>query len=333
MRGARGWIAVCSALLILGGVAAYAYVHQPFASDPAEVLAVPLSQDDPALEQVGSLRFMGGVDIPRMGQNIGGLSGLRWDAQGGRLIAITDDARWVLIDPVQTDGRLTGIGAVRSMPMLGADGQELTGKEQGDSESLTRSADGGWLVGFERQHRVARFANFDARAQETGIEPLPIFGPLEDNGGLETLAGDEDALFLCAERGAAVPGKGNCALRSRRGQLEPLALNPPAAIAEFDAVPTDADRASDGSLYVLFRSYDPVIGNTAGISVLGADGTRIDLATLRRPLTVDNFEGLAVREEGDRTFLYIVSDDNFSAGQRTLLMKFEVLDIGVSPRS
>ena len=47
--------------------------------------------------------------------------------------------------------------------------------------------------------------------------------------------------------------------------------------------------------------------------------------TLLPPLSVDNFEGLAVREEGGRTFLYIVSDDNFSGSQRTLLMKFEVL--------
>ena len=325
MRGARGWIIACCAFLILGAAAAYAYVHQPFASDPSEVLAVPLSQDDPALDRVGDLRFMGGLDIPRMGQNIGGLSGLRWDADSGRLLAITDDARWVWIDPVELDGRLTGIETVTSAPMLGPDGQPLTGKEQGDSESLTRSADGGWLVGFERQHRIARFVEIGARAQETGVDPLPIFGALEENSGLEAIAGDEDALFLCAERGAANPSEPNCARRSRGGALELIALNPPAAIAEFGAVPTDADRASDGSIYVLFRSYDPVIGNTAGIVALGADGARAVLTTLRRPLIVDNFEGLAVREETGRTFLYIVSDDNFSAGQRTLLMKFELI--------
>lgn len=72
--------------------------------------------------------------------------------------------------------------------------------------------------------------------------------------------------------------------------------------------------------------------NDTDIVQVALDGTRRELATLRPPLTVDNFEGLAVREEGAeanrRTFLYIVSDDNFSSGQRTLLMKFEVLPEG-----
>ncbi len=323
MRGTRGWIAVCCVVLILGAVAAYGYVHGYFATDSEELVAVPLFPDDPDRTDLGDLEYRGGLDLPRMGHNIGGLSGLRWDAQSGRLLAITDDARWVWITPVEKDGRLIGIDKVTSAPMLGPDGRPLTGKEQGDSESLTRSADGGWLVGFERDHRIARFADLGARAQETQINPLTIFGALEDNRGLETLAGDERALLLCAEGGAELVA--NCARRSGGGQVEPLALNPPTIIAEFGAVPTDADQASDGTLYVLFRSYDPANGNTAGIVLINTDGIRSDLATLRAPLTVDNFEGLALREEQGRTFLYIVSDDNFSAGQRTLLMKFEVL--------
>ena len=36
-------------------------------------------------------------------------------------------------------------------------------------------------------------------------------------------------------------------------------------------------------------------------------------------------EGVALRREGDRTFVYLVSDDNFNPLQRTLLMKFELL--------
>jgi len=322
-------IAILGPLVILALLlATYVIVHQPLAADDTELHQLALDPADHSRDRVGDLVYRGGLDIPRMGENIGGLSGLRWDAGSGRLLAITDDARWVWITPREDDSRLMGIGSVTSAPMLGLDGVPLTGKEQGDSESLTRSADGGWLVGFERQHRIARFADLEAWAQETDIEPLPIFGALEDNGGLEALAGNEDALFLCAERGVGRQGSANCALRSGGGALEPLALDPPAAIAEFAAVPTDADRGNDGSIYVLFRSYDPVIGNTAGIAMLAADGARSDFATLRAPLTVDNFEGLAVREEGDRTFLYIVSDDNFSGGQRTLLMKFEVLPEG-----
>jgi hypothetical protein len=49
------------------------------------------------------------------------------------------------------------------------------------------------------------------------------------------------------------------------------------------------------------------------------------LALLAPPLLVDNMEGLAVRTEGNRHFVYLVSDDNFNSVQKTLLMKFEIL--------
>jgi hypothetical protein len=84
--------------------------------------------------------------------------------------------------------------------------------------------------------------------------------------------------------------------------------------------------ASDGTLYVLFRSYSRADGSGAAIMALSPDGRSYrEITTIRPPLTIDNFEGLAVREEDGRTLLYIVSDDNFSPGQRTLLLKFEVL--------
>jgi hypothetical protein len=39
---------------------------------------------------------------------------------------------------------------------------------------------------------------------------------------------------------------------------------------------------------------------------------------------IDNMEGLAVHQEGGRTILTIISDDNFSPWQRTLLLEFEL---------
>lgn len=49
------------------------------------------------------------------------------------------------------------------------------------------------------------------------------------------------------------------------------------------------------------------------------------LAEMDSQMTVDNFEGIAVKEMPDgRTRLFIVSDDNFSPAQRTLLMVFDL---------
>ncbi|WP_328598852.1 esterase-like activity of phytase family protein, partial [Sandarakinorhabdus oryzae] len=49
---------------------------------------------------------------------------------------------------------------------------------------------------------------------------------------------------------------------------------------------------------------------------------------------VDNMEGLAlVRRAGKPPVLYLVSDDNFSATQRTLLLQLEIISPLVGPAS
>jgi hypothetical protein len=46
------------------------------------------------------------------------------------------------------------------------------------------------------------------------------------------------------------------------------------------------------------------------------------------PASVDNMEGLAVREDAGGTIIYLISDDNFNPIQRTLLMKFRLEPAG-----
>ncbi|UAB79096.1 esterase-like activity of phytase family protein [Erythrobacter sp. SCSIO 43205] len=313
-------------------VGAYIYLHDPFARDGTELIQVPLSEEDPSLDRVGDLKYLGGLDIPRMDSNIGGLSGLRWDAENGRLIALTDDARRIEITPAEESGTLTGLEKVASGMLFDRDGEWLTGKARGDSESLTRRADGGWFVSFERDHRIWTYpSHFLNRPEPTGIDPAAILGPLEDNAGIEAMAGDERDLVMCAERAATIE-EPNCVRLVQGKEPQPFGVSPPAQIARRGAVPTDADVSSDGTLFILFRSYSPAQGNTAAVVAYAPDGTRREIATFLPPLTLDNFEGLAVREEGEgeqaRTFLYIVSDDNFSGSQATLLMKFELIKPG-----
>ena len=314
--------------LLVGG---YIYLHDPFARDGTELLQVPLSEEDPTLDRVGDLKYLGGIDIPRMGQNIGGLSGIRWDADSGRLIAITDDAHWAQMTLDENSERLIGIDAIESGPLLGEDGEVLTGKARGDSEALSAAAGMGWVVSFERDHRVLAYEALDQKPERLDLDLVDLLGPMEENDGLETLAISASTQLLCAQRQADLD-RPNCVASFDGGELQPFAVNPPAAIASRGAVPTDADTLSDGTAIVLFRSYSPAEGNTAAIVAYAPDGTRREIATFLPPLTLDNFEGLAVREEGEgeakRTFIYIVSDDNFSGSQATLLMKLELLADG-----
>jgi hypothetical protein len=102
--------------------------------------------------------------------------------------------------------------------------------------------------------------------------------------------------------------------------------------------PTDADVGlfrADHPFVVLQRRYTPETGVAARIvrfrpgaadgrprrEVLGLE----TLADLLPPLSVDNMEGLAYRDAGG-SFVYLISDDNFSPTQRTLLLKFEIVD-------
>ena len=58
---------------------------------------------------------------------------------------------------------------------------------------------------------------------------------------------------------------------------------------------------------------------------MGPDGTLGPvLVELSLPSTVDNFEGIAAAPHGDGVRLYILSDDNSNAAQRTLLLAFDV---------
>src|SRR5690606_28950199 len=97
-------------------------------------------------------------------------------------------------------------------------------------------------------------------------------------------------------------------------------------------VPVDMDLLPDGSLLVLERRFSLLGGLGAQLRLvpaaqLGEPGWRpLPVARLEPPLTVDNFEGLAVAGRGDEPpLVYIVSDDNFSPLQRTLLLQFRLL--------
>jgi hypothetical protein len=83
-----------------------------------------------------------------------------------------------------------------------------------------------------------------------------------------------------------------------------------------------------GQLALLARAYDPRRGNRISLRLIdparSGEGRIVDELTLAPPLTVDNFEGLAVvaGAAGSLRF-YLLSDDNGSAAQRTYLLAFD----------
>ena len=97
-------------------------------------------------------------------------------------------------------------------------------------------------------------------------------------------------------------------------------------------LPTDAAALPNGDVLVLSRHFS-VLGGArvrlervpAGAIGAGAVLQGALVARFERPLTVDNFEGVAaVQGEDGETLVYILSDDNFNFLQRTLLLLFRL---------
>jgi len=286
---------------------------------------------------VGALIFRGGVDIAPDTATIGGISSLEW--WDGKLYAVADDGRWVVLTPEDLGDRLVDVSLVSLGDLKDMKGRKPGEKARGDAEAITRLASGEWLVSFEREHRIWRYTDLAGAATGTEERAAALTIGAEPNGGIETLAAYPGGLLACGEW--TDPAHPNC-LRITESGSAPFALPAPEGIAEAGGVPTDAACKADGTCYVLLRSFRPGAGNRAAIVELALDGATKALALFAPPLNLDNFEGLAVRSEPGKTFLYLASDDNFNncdgparAGcQRTLLMKFEVraLEDGLGPR-
>jgi len=281
---------------------------QPVALDPA----------DPQREEVGELIYRGGLEIEPGEAKIGGISGLEW--HDGRLYAVIDDGRWMTMEPDEFDGRLIDLTAITVAPLLDERGRRLRGKDDSDAEAITRMTDGSWLVAFERDHRIWRYsADLASAAQPYSADLSGLVRPGADNNGIETLVMSVDTLILCGE---FVDGaRPNCR-GIEGGNNSDIAITAP--IGPYDPVPTDGACASDGACYILLRDYTPGVGNHAAIVAVGRGEEPQVIATFDPSITIDNFEGLAVREQYGKTYLYIVSDNNFSSSQRTLLLKFEI---------
>jgi len=89
----------------------------------------------------------------------------------------------------------------------------------------------------------------------------------------------------------------------------------------------------DGRLLILNRRFEWLEGFSLVVTIADAsglaEGATMDarvIARLAPPMTVDNMEGVSVTVENGRPIVWIASDDNFFPLQRTLLLKFALVE-------
>lgn len=287
----------------------------------------------------GSLQYRSGLVLTSRYQDFGGISGLRLDDKGEGFIAISDKGNWFTGKIAYSGDTMVGIVDVEAAPMLGADGRPITARGWYDTESI--AVDGPTVyIGLERVHQILKFdfgrdgvrARGEQIPQPPGMRKLPSNGSLEalvvvrkDRFKSSPLAG---MLLAISERG--LDSAGNIAAWIIGGK----------APANFSVRRTknydisDAALLPSGDLLLLERKFS-LFGDT-GVRI-----RRIPLASIVPDAVIDgptifdadlgyeidNFEGLDVHvtPEGD-TVLTLISDDNFSMLQRTLLMQFTLVE-------
>lgn len=311
----------------------------PAVIPPGEMLPIQVQSDvirdlggNPTLSP--GLTFVGGVELSSPEPLFGAFSSIRFRDQQS-FVGVFDTGYWIegriLRD---AGGRLAGLEAVRLAPLLDASGRESASKFHVDAESLALDGDRAY-VGFEQRHRVLSYGPLSDLGK--ALPSAPIAFPfdldiLHSNGGFESLViapqGSEIAGALVAISEKSFDDNGNIYAAIVGG---PLA-------GEFRVRPrddfeiTDAAYLPDGDLLLLERRFSIATG-------VGMRLRRIEGASIRPDAVVDgeilfeanyrsqidNMEGLDVLPEPDGSVrLIVVSDDNHSILQRTLMLEFRL---------
>jgi hypothetical protein len=283
----------------------------------------------------GDLEYRSGLVLTSRFPGFGGLSGLRLDANGERFISISDKGSWFTGRIVYRGREMVGLDDVEAAPMLGPDGRPITSRGWFDSESI--AIDGSFVyIGLERVNQLLRFDFSKGFTRAHGeVMPLPAAAhKLPNNKGLEGLAMVPKGLPLAGTL-IALSERGLDA----QGNLMAFLIGGPTP-GQFSVRRTDRYDISDavllppGDLLVLERKFSLLEG--VGIRI-----RRIELSSIAPGAVVDgrvifeadlgeeidNMEGIDahVTPEGD-TVLTMVSDDNFSMLQRTLLLQFTLVE-------
>jgi len=340
-KGRRIFIAIA----LLAAVAVPALADKPLTAldKPIStvVTAIPIDfdRDNPERKEFGRLIFRGGLNLFAKSSDFGGYSALALDATGTNLLAISDAGTWLRAD-LDYDGRaLKGLSNVRLGPLLGSDGKPLLDDQDRDSEGMTLvdgdTRQGTAYVSFERKHRIARYPfTADRFGPPTSTVPLPPATKRWDaNRSIEAITMIRSGrlkgtLVAFSER-----------LTDKSGNLTGWLIGGPSPgtitlrrLAGFDI--TDTAALPDGGIVILERRFRYSEGIQMRIRRVAASelkpGAPIQgevLLEATDSLNIDNMEAIGVhRRASGETIITLMSDDNFSPLQRTLIMQFTLPD-------
>jgi hypothetical protein len=324
-------LCAAAALLVVG--CSPKPLSEQWAPITVESAPIALNPENPRQVAVGELVFAGGLQLEAPGQaRFGGLSGLQV-LPDGAFYAHSDDGGWfagrLTFDPA---GRLLGVSDTRMAAMRDEAGKPFASKRDGDAEDLARLPDGRFAVSFEQRHRVLIY-DLAGKGPDAPASVGPVLAASEQmnpNEGLEGLAALADGTLV------------GMAEFPPRGERAPVWIIPANAVGPQAPVATTRVTQGygvvalatlpNGDLLKMERFFLPLIGVRINLRHVPASSLKATppqaegrlIAQLETPLTLDNFEGLAAVPGNDGAVrIYMISDDNFSDSQKTILLAFD----------
>lgn len=243
----------------------------------------------------------------------------------GSLLAISDGGDYLRFMPPDGSGRIAQSGRIFS---------DNVDKRERDVESATRdpATDAIWL-GLEGTNSIARLGPTLRAIRRVHPAANADWGRNSGAEAMTRLAGGRFVLlregfddWFARQRHDAVVFEGDPTKGARSWHFR---FDGPAGFS-----PTDMTQLPDGRMLILMRRLVwPMPQRFAGRIAIadpaeirpGAIWKAHEVARIASSLPVDNFEGLAVRPgRTGRLIVWIISDDNYSNLQRTILWKLSV---------
>ena len=300
-----------------------------YRSNSQNIALQPLSldPDHPGSRRIGALTFLNAWELGSGNNDFGGISALT-ALPDGRFIGLSDA------------GTVIGFGLAgddrTDRPFIAPLPTPINGKTKyldRDTEGITYDpATGRFWISYEGRHAIRRFTPALART-DAKVTPAPMRKWRSNKGG-ETIVRMADGRFIVLSESFDILSSGYngayMGLMFSGDPVEPgtqqfvFGYRPPTGY-----MPTDGTQLPDGRLLILNRSITFPKGFAAKLVVLDPAAIKKDvdvsgevIVTLASPLLIDNMEGITTTQENGRTIIWMISDNNFNAWQRTILMKF-----------
>jgi hypothetical protein len=186
----------------------FAASKEVFKSIPLKNFSIVQSEKSGGLSARNA--FRGAIELRWKRKRFGGFSGLHLDRTGKHMMAISDRGVWFAADLVFKTGRLTGVRKAGFKRLRGTAGDKLKRRER-DAEALSPDGSGGFVVAFERSHRLLHYPGWRRPflLRPRRIKAPPGLHALPENHGIEAMTRLCDGRYLIIAEGAKTGRENN----------------------------------------------------------------------------------------------------------------------------